>query len=60
MDMGDYVVVVNCEKVRVTGAKRTDKMYYHHTGFLEESGQQVSSSLLRRHLSASFSARSKA
>ena len=33
MDMGDYVVVVNCEKVRVTGAKRTDKMYYHHTGF---------------------------
>ena len=33
MDMGDYVVVVNCEKVRVTGAKRTDKTYYHHTGF---------------------------
>ena len=33
MDMGDYVVVVNCEKIRVTGAKRTDKMYYHHTGF---------------------------
>ena len=33
MDMGDYVVVVNCEKVRVTGAKRTEKIYYHHTGF---------------------------
>ena len=33
MDMGDYVVVVNCEKVRVTGAKRTDKIYYRHTGF---------------------------
>ena len=33
MDMGDYVVVVNCDKVRVTGAKRTDKQYYHHTGF---------------------------
>ena len=33
MDMGDYVVVVNCERVRVTGAKQTDKMYYHHTGF---------------------------
>ena len=32
-DMGDYVVVVNCDKVRVTGAKRTDKQYYHHTGF---------------------------
>ena len=33
MDMGDYVVVVNCEKIQVTGAKRTDKIYYHHTGF---------------------------
>ena len=33
MDMGDYIVVVNCERIRVTGAKQTDKMYYHHTGF---------------------------
>jgi large subunit ribosomal protein L13 len=33
MDMGDYVVVVNCEKIQVTGAKRPDKIYYHHTGF---------------------------
>ena len=33
MDMGDYVVVVNCEKIQVTGAKRTAKIYYHHTGF---------------------------
>ena len=33
MDMGDYVVVVNCEKIRVTGNKQTDKMYHHHTGY---------------------------
>jgi large subunit ribosomal protein L13 len=33
VDTGDYIVVVNCEKVRVTGAKATDKMYYHHTGY---------------------------
>ena len=33
MDMGDYIVVVNCEKIRVTGAKATDKMYHHHTGY---------------------------
>ena len=33
VDTGDYVVVVNCEKVRVTGNKATDKMYYHHTGY---------------------------
>ncbi len=33
VDTGDYVVVVNCEKVRVTGNKATDKMYYRHTGY---------------------------
>jgi len=33
VDTGDYVVVVNAEKVKVTGNKSTDKMYYHHTGF---------------------------
>jgi large subunit ribosomal protein L13 len=33
MDTGDYIVVVNAEKVRVTGAKATDKMYHHHTGY---------------------------
>jgi large subunit ribosomal protein L13 len=33
MDMGDFVIVVNAEKVKVTGAKETDKMYYKHTGF---------------------------
>ena len=34
MDMGDYIVVVNCEKIRVTGAKASDKMYHHHTGYI--------------------------
>jgi large subunit ribosomal protein L13 len=33
VDTGDYIVVVNAEKVRVTGKKATDKKYYHHTGF---------------------------
>ncbi len=33
VDTGDYIVVVNAEKVRVTGAKSTDKMYHHHTGY---------------------------
>ena len=33
VDTGDYIVVVNAEKVRVTGAKRTDKFYHHHTGY---------------------------
>ena len=34
VDTGDYIVVVNAEKVRVTGNKIKDKMYYHHTGSL--------------------------
>ena len=33
MDTGDYIVVINAEKVAVTGRKSTDKMYYHHTGY---------------------------
>ena len=34
VDTGDYIVVINAEKVRVTGRKATDKMYYSHTGFI--------------------------
>ncbi|MCG3202204.1 MAG: 50S ribosomal protein L13 [Gammaproteobacteria bacterium] len=33
VDTGDYIVVVNAEKVRVTGRKTTDKMYYRHSGY---------------------------
>ena len=32
VDMGDYVIVVNAEKVAVTGKKLTQKLYHHHTG----------------------------
>jgi large subunit ribosomal protein L13 len=34
IDTGDYVVVVNAEKVAVTGNKLQDKMYYRHTGYI--------------------------
>jgi len=34
IDTGDYIVVVNAEKVRVTGNKEEDKMYYRHTGYV--------------------------
>ncbi|ALO46953.1 50S ribosomal protein L13 [Pseudohongiella spirulinae] len=33
VDTGDFVVVVNAEKVQVTGKKSSDKMYHHHTGY---------------------------
>ena len=34
VDTGDYIVVVNAEKVRVTGNKLKDKIYHHHTGYI--------------------------
>ena len=33
VDTGDYIVVVNAEKIRVTGNKETNKMYYRHSGY---------------------------
>ena len=34
MDNGDVIVVVNCEKIKVTGAKLEKKKYYHHSGYV--------------------------
>ena len=34
MDNGDFIVVVNCEKIRVTGSKPSQKMYYRHSGYV--------------------------
>ena len=42
VDTGDYIVVVNAEKIHVTGNKRSDKMYYRQTGYI---GNMKSASL---------------
>lgn len=34
MDTGDYVIVINAEKVKVTGKKLDQKIYYHHSGYV--------------------------
>jgi large subunit ribosomal protein L13 len=34
VDTGDYIIVINAEKIRVTGNKENDKMYHHHTGYI--------------------------
>jgi large subunit ribosomal protein L13 len=34
VDTGDYIVVINAEKVRVSGNKASDKMYYRHSGYM--------------------------
>lgn len=33
-DMGDFVIITNANKIKVTGAKLEDKKYYHHTGYI--------------------------
>jgi large subunit ribosomal protein L13 len=33
IDTGDFVIVINAEKINVTGNKREDKMYYRHSGY---------------------------
>ncbi|WP_018138548.1 MULTISPECIES: 50S ribosomal protein L13 [unclassified Thioalkalivibrio] len=33
VDTGDYIVVINAEKIRVSGNKASDKMYFRHTGY---------------------------
>lgn len=34
LDTGDYVIIINAEKIHVTGKKVTDKKYYHHSGYI--------------------------
>ncbi len=34
MDTGDYIIVINAAKIKFTGNKGTDKVYYHHTGYV--------------------------
>ncbi len=34
VDTGDYIVIINAEKIRVSGNKAKDKMYYRHTGYI--------------------------
>jgi large subunit ribosomal protein L13 len=48
-ETGDFVVIVNAEKIAVTGRKRQDKMYYHHTGFPGGLKDFTFSALLGRH-----------
>jgi large subunit ribosomal protein L13 len=46
VDTGDYVIVVNAEKVRLTGRKREQKTYYRHTGYTGHLRQVTADKLL--------------
>lgn len=49
VDTGDYIIVLNAEKVAVTGKKRTDKIYYHHTGFIGGIKETTFEEMIARH-----------
>ncbi len=48
-EVGDYVVIVNAEKVAVTGAKRQNKLYYRHTGYAGGLKSTTFEKLIARH-----------
>ncbi len=49
IDTGDYIVVVNAEKIRVTGNKLKDKIYHHHTGYIGNLKSVPLDKLLEEH-----------
>jgi len=51
-ELGDYVVVINADKVKVSGRKTTQKMYYRHTGYVGGLKSNTFESLIARHPTA--------
>jgi large subunit ribosomal protein L13 len=49
VDMGDHIVVLNAEKIRVTGNKLQDKLYHHHTGYVGNLKTIALDKLLKEH-----------
>jgi len=49
MDMGDFVVVVNADKVKVSGSKETDKTYFKHSGYIGSTTNKRLDHMRRTH-----------
>ena len=48
MDNGDFVVVINAEKIELTGKKWDDKKYYHHTGYIGSLKEATAREILEK------------
>lgn len=48
-ETGDFVVVINADKIAISGRKRNDKMYYHHTGYIGGIKSFTFKALIERH-----------
>ncbi len=49
LDCGDFVIVVNAEKVRLTGKKLSNKLYYRHSGYPGGLKQMTAAEVLEKH-----------
>ena len=49
VDTGDFIIVINAEKVRLTGKKLDAKVYYHHTGYIGGIKAQTAKSVMDKH-----------
>ena len=49
IDCGDYVVIINCEKVKLTGNKLTDKIYYIHSRYAGGLRERTAKEMLERY-----------
>lgn len=49
MDVGDFVIVVNADKIRVTGQKMGQKRYYHYSGYRSGLSETTLADLMSRH-----------
>lgn len=48
VDTGDFIIVINADKIRLTGNKVADKVYYHHTGYIGGIKAQTAKELLEK------------
>ena len=49
VDTGDFVIIINADKIRVTGAKITDKIYYRHSGYIGGLKQETFEEAMAKH-----------
>lgn len=49
MDTGDYVIVINAEKIKVTGKKLSQKIYYHHSAYVGGMKETTLKDMLAKH-----------
>lgn len=47
VDIGDHVIIINCDKIRLTGQKLTQKIYYRHSGYPGGLKEESAGKLLR-------------